>query len=170
MKSLSKTGLIYWLYMHLISKIPSSIGGNIFRRRILKNLLVIGDGSTISNNVEILHPHNIHIGKNVGIANKVILDGRGSIKIGDYSIIGFESVLLTSTHNHSSTSIPIIEQGMYNAPIKIGENVWIGARVIILPGVEVGGGAIIGANAVATKNIPPRAIVGGVPAKVIKYR
>ena len=98
------------------------------------------------------------------------MDGRGCIEIGDYSIIGFESILLTSTHKHGSNRIPIIEQGMYHAPIKIRENVWVGARVIILPGVEVGEDAIIGANAVVTKNIPPRAIVGGVPAKVIKYR
>jgi len=56
------------------------------------------------------------------------------------------------------------------APVKIGNDVWIGARSIILPGVEIGDGAVIGAGAVVTKSVPPYAIVGGVPAKIIKYR
>lgn len=57
-----------------------------------------------------------------------------------------------------------------NGKIKIGNDVWIGANAIILPRVTIGDGAIIGAGAVVTKDIPPYAIVGGVPAKIIKYR
>jgi len=55
-------------------------------------------------------------------------------------------------------------------PVKIGDDVWIGTRVVILPGVTVGHGAIIGASAVVTKDVPPYAIVAGVPAKVVKWR
>ena len=54
--------------------------------------------------------------------------------------------------------------------VTIGNDVWIGTRVIILPGVTVGNGVIIGAGAVVTKDVPDMAIVGGVPAKIIKYR
>ena len=55
-------------------------------------------------------------------------------------------------------------------PITIGNDVWIGARAMVMDGVEVGDGAIVAANAVVTKDVPPYAIVGGVPAKVIRYR
>lgn len=55
-------------------------------------------------------------------------------------------------------------------PIIIGNDVWIGARVVILDGVKVGDGAVIATGAIVTKDVPPYAIVGGVPAKIIKYR
>lgn len=85
-------------------------------------------------------------------------------------MVGFESIILTSTHNSNRRDIPIREQGMFRAPVRIGTDVWIGARVIILPGVTIGNGAIIGANSVVSKDIPPNTIVGGVPAKFIKER
>lgn len=64
----------------------------------------------------------------------------------------------------------MIEQGMRTAPVTIGNDVWIGMRSIIMPGVNIGDGSVIGAGAVVTKDVPAYAIVGGVPAKVIKYR
>ncbi len=61
-------------------------------------------------------------------------------------------------------------QGMRISEVVIGNDVWIGMRVIIMPGVKVGDGAVIGAGAVVTKDVPDFAIVGGVPAKIIRYR
>ena len=55
-------------------------------------------------------------------------------------------------------------------PITIGDDVWIGRRVMLLPGVSIGKGAVIGAGAVVTKDVPEFAVVGGVPAKIIKWR
>lgn len=158
------------LYVHLISKLPYS-PGNRLRKTILTNLLGnLGEGSNISNNVKIIAPEKVFIGEEVGIANKVILDGRGKIKIGDYSLIGFESVIVTSTHNYQNKDMPIRKQGMYKKEIEIGSDVWVGARVMILPGVKIGNRSIIGANSVVTKDIPHDCIYGGVPAKFIKKR
>ena len=163
--------LIIWLiYTHFVSKIPYSVGDKI-RKLITKRLFKeVGVGTSISTNVKLLCPQQICIGKRVGIPNNVTLDGRGGLEIGDDTMVGFESIILTSTHNSNRRDIPIREQGMFRAPIRIGTDVWIGARVIILPGVTIGDGAIIGVNAVVTKDIPPNTIVGGVPAKFIKER
>ena len=78
---------------------------------------------------------------------------------------------MTSSHNVESTFLPMNQQGsLPKQKVIIGDDVWIGTRVIILPGVRVGTGSIIGAGAVVTKDVPDYAIVGGVPAKIIKFR
>lgn len=163
--------LIVWLlYTHFISKIPYSIGRKI-RKTIAKRLFKeCGIGTSISTNVRLLCPQQICLGKHVGIPRDVTLDGRGGLQIGDDTMVGFESIILTSTHNSNRKDIPIRKQGMFCAHVKIGKNVWIGARVIILPRVTIGDGAIIGANSVISKDVLPNTIVGGVPAKFIKER
>ena len=85
-------------------------------------------------------------------------------------MLGFESIILTCTHNSNRKDIPIREQGMFTAPVIIGKDTWIGARSSILPGVTIGDGAIIGINAVVTKDVPPKTVVGGIPARIIKER
>jgi len=74
-------------------------------------------------------------------------------------------------HNHSvAIGTPMFEQPCSASAVIIGDDVWIGARAVILPGVEIGDGAVIAAGAVVTKHVPPMAIVGGVPARVIRFR
>lgn len=78
--------------------------------------------------------------------------------------------VLTHTHNIERTDIPMGQQGMRVSEVVIGNDVWIGMQVIIMPGVKVGNGVVIGAGAVVTKDVPDYAIVGGVPAMIIKFR
>lgn len=85
--------------------------------------------------------------------------------------MGPEVTILSQNHAFSDTTKPIIEQGSDpKKPVIIGDDVWIGTRVIILPGVTVGSHAIIASGAVVTKNVPEWAIVGGNPAKILKMR
>lgn len=91
--------------------------------------------------------------------------------IGDSVMMGPDVYIFTVNHKTSNTLIPMREQG--NTAVKgvtIGNDVWIGARSIILPGITIGDGAIIGAGAVVTKDVPPYTIVGGNPAKILKNR
>lgn len=124
----------------------------------------------LSSHLKIAGPANLKIGKNTRITNHVILDATGGLEIGENTLIGFETVVFTSKHCFDNIELPIIEQGMQTKPTSIGGNVWIGARVIIMPGIRVGNYAIIGAGSVVTKNVPDYAIVAGVPARLIKYR
>lgn len=94
----------------------------------------------------------------------------GPLKIGDNVMMGPNVTILTHTHNIERTDIPMGQQGMRVAEVVIGNDVWIGMRVIIMPGVKVGDGAVIGAGAVVTKDVPAFAVVGGVPARIIKFR
>lgn len=96
---------------------------------------------------------------------------RGPLEIGAYVNMGPDVRILTINHNTERTDIPMKGQGsLPPRKVTICDDVWIGARVIILPGVTIGKGSIIGAGAVVTKDVPEYAVMGGVPAKVIKYR
>jgi maltose O-acetyltransferase len=92
------------------------------------------------------------------------------VKIGSYVIMGPSVKIYTRNHIFDSLDEPIARQGKSSRATVIGDDVWIGANVVILPGVTVGDHAIIAAGAVVTKSVPSLAIVGGNPAKVIKYR
>ena len=95
----------------------------------------------------------------------------GTCTIGKYVMMGTDVVVITRNHAFDRTDVPMMEQGFEaERPVVIGDDVWIGDRVVILPGVHVGEGSILAAGAVVTKDVPPYAIVGGVPAKVIKFR
>lgn len=78
---------------------------------------------------------------------------------------------MTSSHNTLRTDIPMCKQGhLPKEKVTIKNDVWIGRRVVIMPGVTIGNGVIVGACAVVTKDVPDYAVVAGVPAKIIKYR
>lgn len=119
--------------------------------------------------VPVLQPGGgICIGSGSGLG--VNCSVHGPLRIGDNVMMGPDVTILTQTHNIERTDIPMGQQGMRVAEVVIGNDVWIGMRVVIMPGVKVGNGAVIGAGAVVTKDVPDFAVVGGVPAKIIKYR
>jgi maltose O-acetyltransferase len=130
----------------------------------------LGANSYISYNVVIHNPEGISIGYNTRVTNKCILYGRGMLDIGDDVLVGYQSIVLTSSHRFHDANTPIRLQGSDVKPVRIGNDVWIGARVIIQPGVTVGDGAVIGSGAVVTHDVPSFAVVGGVPARVIGRR
>ena len=111
----------------------------------------------------------ISIGDNSGIGERTLLGGE--VTIGDNVMMGPEVIVWTRNHAFSRTDIPMTEQGFTEErPVRIGNDVWIGARVIFLPGVSVGRGSIVGAGSIVTRDVPNWAIVAGNPARVIRYR
>lgn len=95
----------------------------------------------------------------------------GTCTIGNYVMMGADVTVITHNHVFDRTDIPMMDQGFEEErPVVIGNDVWIGDKVTILPGVNIGDGSIIGAGAVVTHDVEPYSIVGGVPAKLIKMR
>ena len=101
--------------------------------------------------------------------NGMIIHGQGMVKIGNYFHSGSEILIITENHNYEGAKIPYDETTILKNVV-IGDCVWVGRRVTIVGDVNIGKGAIIAAGSVVVKDIPDFAIVGGNPAKIIKYR
>lgn len=125
----------------------------------------IGEGSTIHTWARFFQPKNITIGQDSIVGDHAFLDGRDKLTVGNHTDIASQVMIYNSEHDTTSEGFDPIE-----APVEIGDYVFIGPRVIILPGVKVGNGAIIAAGAVVTKDVPELTVVGGVPAVKIGER
>lgn len=101
--------------------------------------------------------------------NGMQVHGDGNVKFGNYIHSGVECLIITRNHNYEGDLIPYDETYVYKE-VEIGDFVWLGSRVMILPGTKIGEGAIIQGGSVVHGEIPPYAIAGGNPAKVFKYR
>lgn len=112
---------------------------------------------------------NVQLADNVGL-NGCIIHGGGQVNIGSYFHSGSGLTIFTSNHNYNSTqSIPYDKKRILG-DVLIGDFVWVGQDVTIMPNVNIGEGAIVAARSVVTKDVPACAIVGGNPAQIIKYR
>lgn len=162
-------------------------------RRVLWRVMLkkLGNNLRVGSNVEIKHPETIEIGDNVFIGSQTYIQGRfdgqciignhvwigpqsyfdaRNLTIGDYVGWGPGAKVLGSSHTGIPIDVPIIETDLEIKPVIIEEWADIGVNAIVLPGVIVGKGSIVGAGAVVTKNIPPFAVVAGVPAKFLHWR
>ena len=100
----------------------------------------------------------------IGIHNTII----GPVCIGNHVNLAQGITITALNHNFEDASKRIDEQGITTKPVVIGDDVWIGANAVILPGVTIGNHCVVAAGAVVTKDVPDNCVVGGVPAKVIK--
>ena len=146
-----------------------------------RSLIKIGRGLTTGVNVRLdaFAPYGsqpvLFIGCDVQINDSVHIGAIEQVVIGDHALIA--SRVFISDHNHgsyqeedaaSSPEIPPVNRPLSSRPVYIGRNVWLGEQVCILPGVTIGDGAIVGANSVVTRDIPPNSIAAGNPARVIR--
>lgn len=137
--------------------------------KLMANLQHCGEGVRLNERVTIVAPENIKIDDNVHIGNNAYLDGRGGIVIGENTHISRNFVVHSSSHNYQGFRLPYDDTYILK-PITIERNVWIGTNVVIVPGIKIGEGAIVGAGTVVSKSVPPLAIVGNQPVRIIKYR
>ncbi len=127
-----------------------------------------GNASMIGNDVYIGRGNKVKFGSGCRINENVYLE---QVDIGNDVLIAPNVSILSRMHEYSRIDIPISLQGYKKErKVTIGDNVWLGRNVIVLPGVKIGEGAIVGAGAVVTKDVKSHSIVGGVPAKEIATR
>lgn len=161
-----------FMYYGVLINLPEKLYGNRLRKIVCrkifnstKNSFTVKKGAIFGDGRSIIIGNKSEIGTNARIMIK------GILRIGDNVMMGPDVLIIDNNHRFSDTKIPMIEQGNYSPKdITIEDDVWIGGRVIILPGVKIGKGSIIGAGSVVTKNIDPYSIVGGNPAKIISSR
>ena len=138
-------------------------------RGICGQLILTKCGKNVNIERGAVFSSHVSLGDNSGIGVNAWLSG--SVIIGNDVMMGANCTMYSRNHRFDRIDIPMCEQGFLpEKTIVIDDDVWIGGQVIILPGVHIGKGAIIGAGAVVTKDVPDYAIVGGNPAKIIKYR
>lgn len=113
---------------------------------------------------------NVRIGQNTFLGEYVVIYGHGGIEIGQNTLIAMHTCIISSNHTVPDKNTFIRSQGDILLPVKIGNDVWIGAGAKILGGVTIGDGCVVGAGAVVTKNLPCYSIALGVPAQIKGYR
>jgi acetyltransferase-like isoleucine patch superfamily enzyme len=112
----------------------------------------------------------IEIGARSAVGPFTVIYGSGGVSIGKGCSIAGQSMIVSSTHITRDVLRPIREQGFETAPIRIDDDVWLGAQCTVLPGAVIGEGAIVGANSLVRGEVPPKMVVAGTPARPIQSR
>lgn len=171
--------ILYYVFARHLPKSSVPVVGKLsvrFRSFLCKRMLkkdethkaeklVVEQGAYFGSGRNIMVGNEVGFGKNFKCLNRELV-------VEDYLMMGEDVMFQGGKHEYADTEIPVGHQpSQHNTPLTIAGDVWIGARALVLPGCNrIGHGAIIGAGSVVTKDVPDWAIVGGNPARVIKYR
>lgn len=162
----------YWFARHLPSSSTRIIGGAAKRLRTwcCRQLFsYVGENVNIERGAKFGSGAGIKIGDNSGIGINASMPT--SVIIGNDVMMGHEVLVLNRNHRFDRTDVPMRLQDYTGiSEVEIGDDVWLGSRVTILPGVKIGSGSIVGAGSVVTKNVPEFSVVAGNPAKIIRSR
>ncbi|MBX7100241.1 MAG: acyltransferase [Myxococcaceae bacterium] len=143
------------------------------RQEIVEQLSLVkrlGRGVVVDGPISLGNPAETEIGDDVCLNRHLVVRGSGPLVLGSHLHFGHNVEILTSNHNFERPEALPYDQVRTAKGVVVGDCVWLGDRSMIVPGVTVGEGAILGAGAVITKDVPPLAIMGGAPAKIIRYR
>jgi acetyltransferase-like isoleucine patch superfamily enzyme len=141
-----------------------------FRVFFYSRFFSIGEETIILSGFKVRNPEKIKIGKRGYININCFMQGSGGVEIGDDVIIGPNVSFYSENHNFLDKKKLIKDQGFTRKKIIVGNDVWLGANVTILPGISLGDGCVVGAGAIVTKSFPSYSVIAGVPAKKIKER
>ena len=125
----------------------------------------IGDGTKIR-----CHEGEVAIGDKTVVGQECTISAYQHVRIGEQCVIADRAMFIDFDHGTVEVERPIRVQGIYKRDVDVGSNVWIGYGACILRGVKVGDNSVIGTNSVVTSDVPANAVVGGIPARVIRMR
>lgn len=152
-------------------RITAELNGAYHSPERVRELLSELIGAPVDDSVTVFPPFSTDFGRGIRIGRRVFINAgcrfqdQGGVTIGDDCLIGHNAVFATLNHDLD----PRRRADLHPAPIVLGDNVWIGANVTILPGVTIGDDAVIGAASLVTKDIPAGAVAVGAPARVVRW-
>ena len=138
--------------------------------------VVLGDGCEIKSDVRVgreygvAGPAELRIGAETEVLSGCRIDCSGSVAIGEASHVGRDCQIVTHKHETASRDTPVLRAAITTSPVTIGDDVMIYSDVVILPGVNIGNGAVVAVRSVVTSDVEPHQIVAGVPARKIGER
>lgn len=149
----------------------------VWRQRIVfssflktSRLGAVGTDCVVYPTARIYNGRHVRLGSHVTINDFVHIWGLGGVTIGNDCMIASHCAIIAQTHDVSALrkGLKYRETMETDRPVMIGDNVWIGAAAVILPGVTIGNDSIVAAGAVVSRDVPPRTLVAGVPARPIR--
>lgn len=155
----------------LVRPIPGFLGFSL-RWLLYRTLFArLGGFSFIYKGVYFEHCYGIDAGRNLHVSAGAVLYGRGGLVIGNDVMIGHYATIYSSQHRWDlGADIPMIRQGHRPERVEIGDDVWIGAHAVVLPGVRIATGTVVAAGSVVTRDTTPYSIVAGAPARPVGER
>ena len=161
----------YEFLMALVMNLPRYVFFNSIKALFLRCMgAKIGSGVVIYPGVWIVPGRNLVIGNDVDLAKDVLITTSGGVIIGDRTLVGYRTQIISSNHSIPPVGEPFPISGDVHKQVFIAEDVWIGANCVICPGVTIDSGSVIAAGSVVTKDIPKNSIAGGNPATVLSTR
>lgn len=156
------TGFLWWCLNVFMCYFPS-----VHARRFALKLA----GMKMSKNVRffegvhVRNPKGVVMGDGCSVGTRVLLDGRMGLTVGKSVVFGYECIIWTLNHDYNDVNFQT-----KGGPVTIGDYAWICSRSIVLPGISIGEGAVVASGAIVTKDVPPYAVVAGIPAKIVGER
>ena len=131
--------------------------------------MTVGRRVSIKRGLRVHKPGNITLGDDVRINTDVTIQAHGPVMIGDRTMVAAGCIIVTANHDLSKRGLEAFES-LQPGPVRIGSDCWLGAGVVVLPGVTIGDGAVVGAGSVVTRDLPAETICMGVPARAARSR
>jgi acetyltransferase-like isoleucine patch superfamily enzyme len=154
----------------VVVSVPLDVG-ILVRKAFMRFFLAeVGRGTTFQSGFCVTNPEKVSVGANCTFARNVFITGGGGVRIGDWAGFGPDVKIWSVNHRYTDPDKPYQTQGWDLKPVEIGEDVWLGANVFVMPGVNIGRGAIVSACTVVARSVPPYAIVAGNPGRIVGWR
>lgn len=158
------------LALWFLALAPGGLGRRLRSACMPFFLQKLGSRTVIQAGLRITNPECVSIGSNCNLAQGVFITGGGGVEVGDWVGFGPDVKIWSVNHRFEDADRPWLLQGWEKKPVKIEDDVWLGAGVFVMPGVTIGKGAIISACAVVNKSVPPYSLFAGNPGRVVGWR